>query len=134
MGLKMNRDEWKFEYAATQLAEAAQAKARLHQERLSWWKGQKDQVMDTIRAEGLEIDEKVVGQQSVMKGRDWQDATRVTVRNDLRQQLDECLKKLSYHTEKLHSFRGWIEILEANTQSRLALDHEDWRFFFGVEA
>ena len=58
MGMK--RDEWKFEYTAARLAEAADAKISHHGERLAFWKGKRDEVLATIRAEGLEIDEKIV--------------------------------------------------------------------------
>ena len=75
----MKRDEWKFEYTAARLAEAAEAKIAHHTERLAFWKAKRDEVLATIRAEGLEIDEKIaVGYQSP-KSRDWERANRVSV-------------------------------------------------------
>jgi len=55
--MDMKRDEWKFEYTAARLAEAADAKISHHGERLAFWKAKRDEVLATIRAEGLEIDE-----------------------------------------------------------------------------
>ncbi len=56
----MLRQDWGFDYTATKLAEAADQKKAFHQERLEWWKAKRLEVMTTIRAEGLEIDEKIV--------------------------------------------------------------------------
>lgn len=127
----MIRNEWKFEYLASKLADAAGARAAHHRDRLDWWRGNKDKVLDTIRSEGIEIDEKIVLEFSSPKSRDWQDATRVSVRNDLRADLNECLKKLAYHTQQLASYSAWSEVLSANAAASLSLDHEDWQFFFG---
>ena len=55
----MQRTDWKFDYTATKLGEAAQAKINWHTDRLEWWKTKKDQVFATIRKEGLEVDEKI---------------------------------------------------------------------------
>ena len=52
----MERKEWKFDYTASKLAEAAKIKLHHHQERLEWWKEKKEQVITQIRGEGLEID------------------------------------------------------------------------------
>lgn len=126
-------DDWKFEYAASKLADAASTRAAYHRDRLDWWRSKKDQVLDTIRSEGLEIDEKIVMEFASPKSRDWQDATRISVRNDLRNDLNECLKKLAHHTQQLASYSAWNEVLTANASASFNLDHEDWQFFFGSQ-
>ena len=55
----MLRQDWGFDYTATKLAETADQKKAFHQERLDWWKAKRVEVMTIIRAEGLEIDEKI---------------------------------------------------------------------------
>ncbi|MBK8751637.1 MAG: hypothetical protein IPL99_08285 [Candidatus Competibacteraceae bacterium] len=65
------------------------------------------------------------------KSRDWERGAQVTVRNDLKKDLDECLKKLAYHTGLIEDYSGWYQVLNANPEARLSLDHEDWLFFFG---
>jgi hypothetical protein len=127
----MQRNEWKFDYTAARLAEAAQAKIAHHGERLEFWKGKREETLAKIRADGLEIDEKIVVGYQSPKARDWERANRVSVRDDLRQQLDEVLDKLKFHTEKLGQYDGWQQMLIANPDARLALDIEDWLFFFG---
>jgi len=131
--MSMKREEWSFEYTASKLAEAAQAKVDWHTERLAWWKAKKDEVMGTIRKEGLEVDEKISLGFSSPKSRDWERGAQVMVRNDLQKDLDECMEKLKAHTLKLNEYSGWQQVLAANPESRQSLDINDWLFFFGKE-
>ena len=127
----MLRTTWKFPYPAARLAEAAQARHAYHDERLAWWTAKRAQVMETIRAEGLEIDERLVLAHPNPKARDWDRGAKVMVRNDLQEDLDECLTKLRHHTEKRRDYDGWMQALQANAGAPLELDIEDWLFFFG---
>lgn len=127
----MSRDEWKFDYTAARLAEAAVAKCAWHAERLAFWRGKREEVMAKIRAEGLEIDEKIVLGFANPKARDWSDGAQVMIRNDLQKDLAECHEKLRHHTAALAQYDGWRQVLQANPESRLALDIADWVFFFG---
>lgn len=127
----MLRKEWKFGYTASKMADAADTKLQFHQERFEWWKDKKEQVIAQIRAEGLEIDENIALEYVSPKSRDWDRGTQVTVRDDLRKDLDECLKKLSYHTGQINDYNGWRQVLNANSEVRLNLNHDDWLFFFG---
>ena len=127
----MQRKEWKFDYTAGKLAEAAKTKHLHHQERFEWWKEKRDQVMAEISKDGLEIDEKIALEYVSPKRRDWEQGAQVTVRNDLKKDLDECLEKLAYHTGLMNDYYGWQQVLSANPEVRLSLDHDDWLFFFG---
>ena len=127
----MLRKDWCFDYTASKLSEAATEKQAFHQERLDWWKAKRMAVMNTIRSEGLEIDEKIVLEFRSPKSRDWDRGSQVMVRNDLQNDLSECLEKLSLHTEKIQQYDGWQQVLAANPEARVKLDIEDWLFFFG---
>ena len=127
----MLRQDWGFDYTATKLADAADQKKAFHQERLEWWKAKRLEVMTTIRAEGLEIDEKIVLEFRNPKSRDWNQGSQVMVRNDLQKDLSECLEKLGHHTQQLQQFDGWKQVLAANPEARVKLDIDDWLFFFG---
>jgi hypothetical protein len=127
----MQRKEWTFDYTASKLAEAAKTKHLHHQERFEWWKEKRDQVMAEIRKDGLEIDEKIALEYVSPKRRDWEQGAQVTVRNDLKRDLNECLEKLAYHTGLMNDYHGWHQVLNANAEARLSLDHDDWLFFFG---
>ena len=130
----MQREAWKFDYTAQRLAEAAQRKVDWHRERLAFWAGRREETLATIRAEGLEIDEKIAVGLQTPKGRDWERAHRISVRDDLRLELDEVLQKLKEHTERLAEYEGWRQMLAANPEARLSLDIADWLYFFGAPA
>lgn len=129
------RNDWKFEYTAHALAKAAHDKMNLHQERFDWWQNKRGEVMGTIRAEGLEIDEKLVfsARNVSHKARDYDRGAEVMIRNDLKKDLHECHEKLRFHTGKLSDYSAWQQVLSANPENRLSLDVGDWQFFFGDE-
>jgi len=126
----MLRNDWGFDYTANKLAEAAATKMVFHQERLDWWKTKRQEVMGTIRSEGLEIDEKLVMEFRSPKARDWDRSAQVMIRNDLQADLSECLERLSHHTQQVQQYDGWQQVLAANPEARVKLDIEDWLFFF----
>lgn len=126
----MKRNEWNFTYAAGKLAEAAQGKLDHHNDRLTFWKRHKEDVISRIRTEGIEVDENVSLSYRRPKERDWDRGAKVMVRNDLQHELDEALEKLGYHTGKIAEYDGWRQVLAANADSRLELDIDDWLFFF----
>jgi hypothetical protein len=129
----MLREEWKFDYTAVKLAEAAQEKINYHSSRLSWWRSRKDEVFNTIRSEGIEVDEKISLTFDNPKSRDWNAGAQVMVRNDLQKDLDEVMDKLKWHTKLLNEYDGWQQVLISNPENRLSLDIKDWLFFFGKE-
>ena len=125
----MLRNQWKFDYSASEILQATESKLKFHHERLAWWKNKKEDVISMIREEGLEIDENIAMEYISPKSRDW--GTQVTVRDDLRKDLNECLKKLSYHTDLINDYAAWQQVLRVNPENSLNLDHDDWLFFFG---
>lgn len=127
----MLRKEWKFPYPAQELAAAAEGKLAYHDERIRWWSDKRAQVMATIRAEGIEVDERIALSHPSPKARDWERGAKVMVRNDLRDDLEECLEKLRWHTEQRRDYDGWLQALKANGDQRVELDIEDWLHFFG---
>ena len=126
----MLRKDWGFDYSASRLAEAAAEKMVFHQERLDWWKAKRQEVLGTIRSEGLEIDEKLVLEFRSPKARDWDRGSQVMIRNDLQNDLAECLEKLGQHTQQVQQYDGWQQVLAANAEARVKLDIDDWLFFF----
>src|SRR5574337_195677 len=126
----MLRNDWKFEFVARDLAEAAAVKLAYHEDRLAFWKSKKEEVWATIRREGIEVDEKIALQWRSPKSSDYARGAQVMVRNDLQNDLNEVLDKLARHTSLRDQYRGWRATLEANPEARLELDIEDWQFFF----
>ena len=127
----MIRNDWTFEYRSDELAGAAEKKLAYHRERLAFWQAKRTEVMDRIRAEGLELDEKIAVGYSNPKARDWQRGNQVMVRNDLQKDLDECLEKLEWHTRQRDEYDAWHQVLSCQHGRAQQLDHQDWLFFFG---
>lgn len=127
----MQRSEWKFDYPAPKLAEAARAKIAYHAEHLDFWMKKREELMGTIREEGIEVNEKIALGYSNPKMRDWDRGGEIMIRNDLRKGLAETFEKLAYHTGKRDTYDGWQQVLEGNPEAVLSLDIEDWLFFFG---
>jgi hypothetical protein len=127
----MLRDQWKFDYPAAQVAEAAAARSAYHSARLKFWKERREIVLSRIRSEGLEIDESAAVGFRNPKARDWEQGTHVTVRPDLRQDLEECSAKLGYHAKELEQYGSWQQTMAANADKTVSLDIEDWVYFFG---
>ena len=124
----MQRNEWSFEYTASALAVAAKIKADHHRERLTWWEGQKAEVMAEVKESGIEVSESLANQYSnttAMNG------PQVMVRTDLQRKLTECHTKLKSHDSRIQEYDGWVQVLNANPESRLKLHQDDWLYFFG---
>lgn len=127
----MRRNEWTFQHAAGQIAEATRSKIDYHQTQLAFWKDKREEVIATIRSEGIEVDEKIVLAFQNPKSRDWDRAGQVLVRNDLQRDLHEIYDKLRDHTEALSEYQAWEKVLLAHPEDCLALDIQDWLYFFG---
>lgn len=127
----MQRNDWTFTYPATQLAETARAKIDAHQKQLDFWMAKRNELIERIRAEGIEVNEKIALGLVNQKARDWDRGGEVMIRNDLRKGLTETFEKLAYHTERRDTYDGWEQVLKANPNASFALDIEDWLFFFG---
>ena len=127
----MHRNEWKFEFSTSDVLEATKAKISYHDQHLEFWTNKREELMATIRAEGIEINEKIALEYSNPKARDWERGGQVMIRNDLRIGLAETFQKLGYHTRLRDTYDGWQQALEASADEKLALDIDDWLFFFG---
>src|SRR6266852_1780280 len=117
----MNRNSWKFTYAADKLLDAANKKRDWHESRLNWWTEAKEKVMKEIKEEGLEIDESVAMGYS-NSGRN----ASVNVRTDLMRDLNECVAKIAEHKAKRQDYDAWIQVLSSQGQSSLELHQDDW--------
>lgn len=124
-----NRYEWKFAYSADKLTEAARKKAAHHHTRLEWWTEKQKQVMEKIKAEGLEIDESLVAEYATRFSNLGRGPT-VQVREDLLRDLHECVSKTASHRNKERDYEAWVEILSSQGSTTFELNQADWLFFF----
>ncbi len=124
----MNRDEWEFEYTAAKLAEGALERRNFRGSRVTWWREQKETVMALVKESGIEVEESVGAKFSSSS---YGNQPRVVVRGDLQRKLTECHDKIEEHERAVKEYDGWVQVLNANPESRLKLTQDDWLYFFG---
>ena len=125
------RDEWEFTYTAIKLAEGAKAQREFRTSRVAWWTEAKAQLMAEIRESGLEVNESIAAQANYLSTATRAIAPTINVRQDLQQKLAECHSKIQSHQQAAAEYDGWVQVLEANPENRLALTQADWLYFFG---
>lgn len=124
----MGRATWEFPYTADKLATAADVKRTHHTDRLKWWEDKKVEVLKTIKAEGIEIDESLAEGYSNSGNR----GATVQVRTDLLNDVNECNTKIREHRAKVAGYDAWVQVLRSQGQSSFNLIQEDWLYFFGT--
>jgi hypothetical protein len=129
----MSRNEWKFEYAAHQLAEATREKLVYHDAQLVFWKTKRKEVMAAIKKKGVVVGENIALTFHSPKLRDFEQGGDITVRADLRKALPETYEKEQYHTQKRDAYAAWEQVLDFHPGNVLALTIDDWLYFFGPD-
>lgn len=124
----MQRDEWKFTYTASKLAEAAAAKHEKHSKKLLWWEEKKKEVMAKVAESGIEVQDSVAASYSNTKGGF---GPQIKIDAGLQRDLTECQEKIMEHHRRANEYVGWVQVLKANPEARLDLHHDDYLFFFG---
>lgn len=132
MQMDANRSEWEFTYTARNLMTAAQAQRDHRLSRLKAWETKKAEVMAKVKETGLTIDESMAEsmmnyQTTALGGR----GAQIMVDTSLQRDLSECVGKINEHRAAAKEYDAWVQVLEANPESRLPLKHDDWMFFFG---
>ena len=130
--MEANRTDWEFEYTASHLATAAKAQRDFRLSRVMAWEEKKTEVMQKVKDTGLTVHEGVAAE---MAGTTYsnhaQGGAHVMVDATLQRDLNDCVSKIRTHREAAAEYDGWLQVLDANPESRLKLKHDDWMFFFG---
>lgn len=126
-----NRNNWEFEYTASDLATAAQTKKAHHEGRLKYWEDKQKKVIAMVKENGLEVTESLSmmaysGKGAIGNGQ----GAQLTVKNEYQTQLNECHTKINEHAGKIKEYDGWDQMLTANAKNRVSLDIGDYLFFF----
>lgn len=124
----MKRNEWKFQYTASKLAEAASAKRTKHQGKLQWWEDKKAETMKKVTEMGIEVHDSVASNYSNTKGGY---GPEIMIDSGLQRNLTECQRKIMEHHKLVQEYDAWFQVLTGNSESRVDLDHDDYLFFFG---
>jgi cell shape-determining protein MreC len=149
----MERNKWQFEFVASKLAEAAQAKINWHTERIKSLNNEIAETDDgfiddfkTISDDDLEkmsIKEQKEYDQLLAESRERmsQHATKIlekigmsaSERDYDERKNQERKKEIKVSAQLINEYGIWLKILSANPESNLSLDVDDWLFFFGKE-
>lgn len=125
----MLRNNWSFQFAASKLTVACEAKKTHHESRLKFWEGAKEKVMAEVKDTGIEISESEAG--GSYSNRSSGMGPQVMVRTDLQRKLTECHSKIIEHSGKVQEYEGWRQVLSGNPNESLSLNADDYLFFFG---
>lgn len=140
----MERQGWKFEFAASKLAEAAQAKIDWHTERIESLKnainGEDDQDVEFKEPSYVEVDKMSSEELSELMERRNEhsrknlDSMLEKMRNidSENRRNEERRKEIKVYMQLINEYRTWHQILSASLQAQLILDIDDWLFFFGT--
>lgn len=124
----MKRNEWTFEYTAAKLADAAEKKLAHHNERVAWWEAKKTEITKKVGESGIEVHDSVAaGYSNTATGI----MPMIQIDSGLQRDLCECQRKIQEHCGKVRDYTGWVQVLRGNPEARLALEHDDYLFFFG---
>lgn len=121
------RQNWKFQYPAREVADAAAAKRARHAERLAWWEQQQKSLIAEVREKGLEVEESLA---AVYASSAAPHGARLVVKDDYQTKLNECHMKIKLHSAKTREYDGWVQFLSIRTDA-IELDCDDYLFFYG---
>lgn len=132
-----NRGLWKFPYLADKLLAASIVKQDYHKDRLKWWLDKQDEIKEKIKSEGIEIDESLAV--DFVKDRTGSASNNfsnyrgpvASIRNDLLNDLGECVSKSNEHRGKMRDYNAWEQVLSSQGSASFDLYQDDWLFFFG---
>lgn len=132
----MKRDDWTMPYTGKTLLQAAKEKLTFHEGRKTWWTQKKDELIEKIRAEGINVTESVVDElgklgYSTSANLAFGGPT-IQIDAGLAAQVREAAQKVHEHKEKIGQYNAWAQMLEAAPEAAsFDLAHDDWMFFFG---
>jgi hypothetical protein len=135
---QMNRNDWEFEYTASRLAAAAMAQRDFRAARVKVWEQKKEEVMKRIKDSGLTVHEDIAAGMIGTASNNFNkystsvhNGPQVLVDPTMQKDLNECHMKINEHRNLQKEYDAWLQVLDANPESRLHLKHDDWMFFFG---
>lgn len=115
------RTEWKFQFTARQITEAATLKEQHHAARLEWWQNERE--VAVLAAEGSTVSIKRV---EVSGG----DRAELSIDASLAYRINECEGKINQHRRDLATYQRWRESFALmNPTTVYELDPDDIAFF-----
>lgn len=125
------RDEWLFNYPATELSEGAKKQKEYRLSRVDWWTKKKDELMLELKESGIEVTESIAAGISNYASSGIGKGPQVAIKPELQLKLTECHNKIVEHQQAADTYEGWVQVLTANSKNSMELTQADWLYFFG---
>lgn len=114
------RNDWTFNYPASEVATGAREKYAHHRERIAWWLDQQEAAERELRSKGVEFrDRDVTGGKRV----------EAVIDPELSRRLEECRQKVAHHERLADEYGAYLAVCEANFAVMLELSVSDVRWF-----
>lgn len=121
----IGRNSWTFEYQVKEVLDACRARMKYHEERIAWWKNERDEVEKKLRDSGVTFNEPT-----------YTGGARLEARLDdtLTSRLAECRTSVNWHENRYNDYEAFEEALFRETAmdnpATLHLTADDVNFFF----
>lgn len=130
----MRRHEWEFKYTGAALAAAARAQADYRAGRLTFWKGEKEKIMQLVKEKGLSVHEDMIdriGVSNAKYGSAVQRGAQIMVDRTMQEDLNRAMERIQHHEQLEKEYRAWEQVMAAHPEQQVDLNHDDWIYFFG---
>ena len=124
------RTTWKVKTAAANVYVAAQEKLEFHKDRLKIWEEARSATIETIKSNGVVIEESVLNDFGATSTYNGGRQPGVSVNTELVRDLNEANQKITEHKDKVRAFDSWVQFLSSATGD-LELTLSDYLYFFG---
>ena len=124
------RTSWKIKMPAANVYVAAQEKLEFHKERLAIWEEARSATIETIKSNGVVIEESVLNDFGTSTYSNSGRQPGVSVNSELVRDLNEANTKITEHKDKVRAFDSWVQFLSSATGD-LELTLSDYLYFFG---
>lgn len=117
------RVDWLFVYPVSVVYSGAQSKLQYHEQRLAYWRSEREKAVEAVKSAGFEVRE-----YEVTGGKD----TQVVVDHTLTARLAQASGKLREHTAKVKDFKQWVAVLGTQAGEKLVELTMDDALYFGI--
>lgn len=114
------REQLKFEFLGSDIAEACSQKVRYHKERLEWWTNEQEEAKAALKDAAVEFEE-----YEYTNGVE----LRVGIDQAKKARYDRCRGKIDAHRTNLEAYERWYRAFTVNPNYTFQLDWQDVTYF-----
>lgn len=127
---KLGRDGWLFDVPVDSVRTACKNRIQFHTERLAYWKDQRAQGLDKVRAQGIIFDDDESYDALTQKVANSYQQRGVRMDPELQAALNHADSKVKEHEARVRDYSAWARTLAVVSDSGpLRLRHADMLYF-----